>query len=111
MVLLLAGSHVTRFIALAELGNVAKQKSLHALNVQPAIEMEAATLQQKPAGSTPCPYTTNLKRPLEADVQDQVVSPELATASIFLPQLVLMSYTHAKVSCYIASLLPIQQFH
>lgn len=72
MLIVLSGSHVTRFIALAEVGNSAKQKSLHALNVQPAVEMEAAVLQQKPAGTTPCPYTASLKRPLDADVQDQV---------------------------------------
>ena len=86
MLMGLAGSHVTRFIALAEVGNAAKQKSLHALNVQPAVEMEAATLQQKPAGSTPCPYTTGLKRPLEADVQDQVTGSTFATIRQRLPQ-------------------------
>ena len=43
-----AGAHVTRFIGLASVGNMAKQKSLHALGLVPAASMEIATLQQKP---------------------------------------------------------------
>ncbi|KAL0053002.1 hypothetical protein WJX82_011315 [Trebouxia sp. C0006] len=51
-----AGAHVTRFIGLASVGNMAKQKSLHALGLVPAASMEIATLQQKPEGTTPSPY-------------------------------------------------------
>jgi len=65
---------VTRFIGLAPVGNAAKQKSLHALGLQPATHMDIATLQQKPAGSTPCPYNTQ-KRSLEDNLQDQVPPP------------------------------------
>lgn len=43
-----AGSHVTRFIGLAGVGNVAKQKWLHALGLLPAADMDVAVLQQKP---------------------------------------------------------------
>ena len=43
-----AGSHVTRFIGLAAVGNAAKQKSLHALGLTPASQMDLKTLQQKP---------------------------------------------------------------
>lgn len=43
-----AGSHVTRFIGLAGVGNMAKQKWLHALGLIPAAHMDVAALQQKP---------------------------------------------------------------
>lgn len=43
-----AGTHVTRFIGLAAVGNVAKQKSLHALGLVPAADMDVEALQQKP---------------------------------------------------------------
>lgn len=52
-----AGSHVTRFIGLACVGNVAKQKSLHALGLTPAAQMDLETLQQKPEVS--CPVTSD----------------------------------------------------
>lgn len=35
--------------------------------------MDAAALQQKPAGSTPCPYTIAQKRPLEENLGGQVL--------------------------------------
>ena len=47
-----AGSHVTRFIALAAVGNVAKQKWLHALGLLPAAHMDVQALQQKPEVSS-----------------------------------------------------------
>lgn len=59
-----AGSHVTRFIGLAGVGNVAKQKWLHALGLLPAADMDVAALQQKPEvsfwalGLLPIPGTT-----------------------------------------------------
>ena len=60
-----AGSHVTRFIALASVGNAAKAKSLHALALTPAADMDIAALTQRPDGTTPCPYElpNNSKRP------------------------------------------------
>ena len=54
-----AGSHVTRFIGLAAVGNVAKQKSLHALGLVPAAEMDMETLQQKPEVSFPAILCTH----------------------------------------------------
>ena len=51
-----AGSHVTRFIALGSVGNPAKAKSLHALALTPAADMDIAALTQRPDGTTPCPY-------------------------------------------------------
>lgn len=47
---------MTRFIALGSVGNAAKAKSLHALALVPAAEMDVATLTQRPEGTTPCPY-------------------------------------------------------
>ena len=52
----IAGGHVTRFIALASVGNPAKAKSLHALALTPAADMDIAVLTQRPDGTTPCPY-------------------------------------------------------
>lgn len=47
---------MTRFIALASVGNAAKAKSLHALALTPASDMDIAALTQRPDGTTPCPY-------------------------------------------------------
>ena len=47
---------MTRFIALASVGNPAKAKSLHALALTPAADMDIAVLTQRPDGTTPCPY-------------------------------------------------------
>lgn len=47
---------MTRFIALASVGNPAKAKSLHALALTPAADMDIAALTQRPDGTTPCPY-------------------------------------------------------
>ena len=63
---------MTRFIGLGQVGNGMKQKSLHALGLQPATQMDITALQQKAAGSTPCPYSTASKRSLEDNVQGQV---------------------------------------
>eukprot|EP00208_Stichococcus_sp_RCC1054_P002085 CAMPEP_0206146064 /NCGR_PEP_ID=MMETSP1473-20131121/29358_1 /ASSEMBLY_ACC=CAM_ASM_001109 /TAXON_ID=1461547 /ORGANISM="Stichococcus sp, Strain RCC1054" /LENGTH=638 /DNA_ID=CAMNT_0053542501 /DNA_START=442 /DNA_END=2358 /DNA_ORIENTATION=+ len=51
-----AGSHATRFIALAAVGNAAKQKSLHALGMVPAAHMDASALNARPEGATGSPY-------------------------------------------------------
>lgn len=53
-----AGSHVTRFIALGDVGNKNKEKWLHALALTPANEMSGEVLHAVPAGTTPCPYTS-----------------------------------------------------
>ena len=79
-----AGSHVTRFIGLAELGNTSKQKSLHALSIQPAAEMEPSALQQKPAGTTPCPYIAVQKRPIDDNPRGQVQDILNVTSRIFV---------------------------
>ncbi|KAL6784615.1 CGL125 [Auxenochlorella protothecoides x Auxenochlorella symbiontica] len=51
-----AGAHVTRFIGLAQVGNGAKQKWLHALALTPAAEMTPEALQVQPPGSTGNPF-------------------------------------------------------
>jgi hypothetical protein len=63
------GAHVTRFIGVAEVGNPTKQKSLHALALTPAVQMDVAELQQKPPDTTPLPYqaTSGGKRSLPED--------------------------------------------
>ena len=43
-----AGGLATRFIGLASVGNMTKQKSLHALGLVPAASMDLEALQQKP---------------------------------------------------------------
>ena len=43
-----AGGLATRFIGLASVGNMTKQKSLHALGLVPAASMHPDALQQKP---------------------------------------------------------------
>jgi hypothetical protein len=50
-------------------GNAAKAKNLHALALVPATEMDAATLTQKPEGTTPCPYELpgSSKRPFPGE--------------------------------------------
>ena len=57
---------MTRFIALASVANVTKAKSLHALALTPAADMDIAALTQRPEGTTPCPYElpSASKRPL-----------------------------------------------
>lgn len=64
-----AGAHVTRFIALAPVGNSSKQRFLHALALVPAAEMDAETLAARPANTTSSPYeeaSSSRKRPHEA---------------------------------------------
>lgn len=51
-----AGSHATRFVALAAVGNAEKQKSLHALALVPADKMDRAVLTATPDGATGSPY-------------------------------------------------------
>ncbi|KAK9851345.1 hypothetical protein WJX84_006139 [Apatococcus fuscideae] len=69
-----AGAHVTRFISLAEVGNEKKQKSLHALGLVPARDMDIATLHQQPDGTTACPFTGSagrLRRKADEALGDQ----------------------------------------
>ncbi len=77
---------MTRFIGLGEVGNASKQKSLHALGLQPAAYMDIEALQQKPAGSTPCPYVAAQKRSLEDNLQDQVQPDAAPKQKPFCPQ-------------------------
>lgn len=60
-----AGPIVTRFISLAPLGNAQKQKSLHALALVPASEMDPQALAAQPEGTTASPYDVSRKRPME----------------------------------------------
>ncbi len=67
-----SGAHVTRFIGLAEVGNASKQKSLHALALVPASQMDVKELQQKPADTTAIPFKTKAgtKRAFPTDDSD-----------------------------------------
>ncbi|KAL0345099.1 UNVERIFIED_CONTAM: Zinc finger CCCH domain-containing protein 64 [Sesamum radiatum] len=49
--------HVTRFIALAPVGNKDKQKYIHALSPTPASKMSSAELCTKPPNTTSSPYS------------------------------------------------------
>lgn len=49
------------------MGNPSKQKSLHALALTPAAEMDVKELQQKPADTTPSPYQAALLKKRAAD--------------------------------------------
>ena len=62
-----AGSHATRFIGLAAVGNANKQKHLHALGLMPAVDMDQKALTARPEGASDSPYggAANGKRPLE----------------------------------------------
>ena len=51
------GSHATRFISLAAVGNAAKAKWAHALQLAPCGRMPAADLTAKPADATASPYS------------------------------------------------------
>ena len=73
---LLTGSHVTRFIALASVGNASKQKFLHALGLVPAADMDTAALATQPPNTTPSPYEqASRKRQHEADSGNEQVRP------------------------------------
>ncbi|KAL6496525.1 hypothetical protein OROGR_029783 [Orobanche gracilis] len=50
--------HVTRFIALAPVGNKDKQKFIHALSPTPASEMSTAEISAKPPNTTLSPYSS-----------------------------------------------------
>ncbi|KAK3270266.1 hypothetical protein CYMTET_21316 [Cymbomonas tetramitiformis] len=54
---------VTRFIGLAKVGNSSKQKWIHALGLQPALQMAPALVHAIPAGSTSCPLTLAMAPP------------------------------------------------
>ena len=80
-----AGSHVTRFIGLADVGPSAKPKWLHALGLVPAAKMAADVLGQVPADATDCPYTLSSKKrarqPKEtSDHQVRMTSEEVRVA-------------------------------
>ena len=56
-------AHATRFIALAKVGNAAKEKWLYALNIEPIDQMKASDLYQATTDQTECPYSGNLLLP------------------------------------------------
>ena len=59
--------HVSRFIALAKVGNPKKLKWLYAVNVNPMVNMPSLKLNEQPAGTTPCPYNTFVQEQNNAD--------------------------------------------
>ena len=94
-----AGSHVTRFIGLACVGNVAKQKSLHALGLTPAAQMDLEALQQKPEVS--CLVTSD-----PASLQTEFVSQGIKDVSIFVD-----SHDRFVVSLQSPSRFPAAELH
>ena len=70
-----AGAHATRFISLAEVGNAAKAKWVHALQLEPASKMGQAELAVKPEGATQSPYmlATGTKRAVRCQTPACVV--------------------------------------
>ena len=59
--------HVSRFIALAKVGNPKKLKWLYAFNINPLIKMPAIKLNEQPASTTPCPYACVVQEQNTAD--------------------------------------------
>lgn len=55
-------AHATRFIALAKVGNVEKQKWLYALSIDPIDKMRAMDLYQPTTDQTECPYSANFAK-------------------------------------------------
>ena len=51
--------HVTRFISLADVGNLEKKKWLYAFNIIPIIEMSNTELVAQPNSATDIPFTDN----------------------------------------------------
>lgn len=100
---------MTRFIALASVGNPAKAKSLHALALTPAADMDIAALTQRPDGTTPCPYElpSASKRPFPGQDEGtggQVCALTCARASSVTadPVLVILHFRAAHLSAVIA---------
>lgn len=66
--------HVSRFIALAKVGNPKKLKWLYAFNINPLIKMPAIKLNEQPAGTTPCPYACVVQEQNTADQRKEALS-------------------------------------
>ncbi|XP_053385187.1 CWF19-like protein 1 isoform X2 [Mercenaria mercenaria] len=63
--------HVTRFIALANVGNENRKKYLYAFSMMPMSQMDAAELVSQPLDVTECPYKENSSVSVQAERQDQ----------------------------------------
>ncbi|XP_033102373.1 CWF19-like protein 1 [Anneissia japonica] len=67
--------HVTRFISLASVANIAKKKYLYAFNIVPMSKLTHAELVVQPPDVTECPFqnisTERRKEPQEADMSNQ----------------------------------------
>ncbi|XP_052802923.1 CWF19-like protein 1 isoform X2 [Mya arenaria] len=63
--------HVTRFIALANVGNTKKHKYLYAFNITPLSDMEPADLNSQPQDVTECPYNSKAFQSQQPDTQAQ----------------------------------------
>ena len=56
-----APQHCTRFISLANVGNLdKKQRFLYAFNITPMCTMSSSELVAQPQSSTDCPYTKSV---------------------------------------------------
>lgn len=60
-------SHVSRFVALARVGNKEKSKYLYAFNVVPMKYIEKDELYKQPVDTTECPYKLTAPAPSAAD--------------------------------------------
>ncbi|KAH3727587.1 CWF19-like protein 1 isoform X2 [Dreissena polymorpha] len=63
--------HVTRFIALAKVGNQKKSKYLYAFNVVPLCQMEQSELVSQPQDVTECPYKSKSFQGQQKDSMEQ----------------------------------------
>nr|CAB3234912.1 CWF19-like protein 1 [Phallusia mammillata] len=59
--------HVTRFIALAPVGNTSKQKYLYAFSIMPMVKMNAAELIQQPPDTTESPFKVQTSKTTPAN--------------------------------------------
>ncbi len=92
--------HASRLLALAQVENPNKLKSLYACNLVPLTQMTAETLQEKPAGTLPCPYLVKPKL-LHADFTDP--SLEVNEPAAKKPKLTVMAFDPATVQPIVGS--------
>lgn len=62
-------SHTTRFIGLAKVGNIGKNKWLYAANLTPLSDLSEAEICQSTTDETACPYSVMVKKKTESHNQ------------------------------------------
>ncbi|XP_078000079.1 CWF19-like protein 1 [Glandiceps talaboti] len=70
-VLAQAARHVTRFIALANVGNKEKRKYLYAFNITPLCDMDEKELTKQPQDVTQCPFAVQDIQQTQPDMSNQ----------------------------------------